>query len=798
MAVRVTYPGVYVQEVSSGTRSITGVSTSTALFVGMTPRGPMRSPKRVLDYTTFARTFGEGYSAGELPRQVQQFFVNGGREAWVVRVADGDAAATLALLGSDGSTPVLTLTARDSGGVGNLLRAEVDYETSRPESTFRLILRRLETDARGALVEAESETFSDLSMDRNHGRFVERALESSRLASAKVPSGLDGVLTPFTGYSISGLLYDPGTPPGDVATNMRGLLGSDHDQITIRVDGGPPLPVTLGDPTAGTPFSSWETAINAQLASYGTSVTVGVESAGGFVYLVVRSTTGGGHVEIGPAVSRDAAVILQLGTAQGGLEVHGRALQRPIPTGLVADLGMRTAMPWFPRDLGALVASSGGTFDWSLGSESGSVAVASGTSFAEGGAYPIPASGPIFGSLLNVRANLAALRTGVATSEWEGRLGEGSLRLHFRRETTPDQDTAGSAARLRFTRAGAPVAELNDYFEVRPSGANVARYRFGLTAGGTFHGAGVRGDDGGLPRPDDYDDAYQRVERAVPHFTLLVLPRARTATDQQSDSDRGDLWGPASVFCQGRRAFLIVDPRSGWRSREDVMDRTNGVFGYRRGAVGDHAALYWPRLRVATSDGLREIDPAGSIAGLMARTDASRGVWKAPAGIEADIRGVRGVEHPLSDEDNGIINQEAVNAIRDFPNGITSWGARTLAGTASSTNTDYRYVPVRRLALYIEESLYRGLKFAVFEPNAEPLWAQLRMTAGSFMHRLFRQGAFKGAKARDAYFVKVDRETTTADDINQGVVNVVVGFAPVKPAEFVVVTIRQLAGQDQV
>ena len=151
----------------------------------------------------------------------------------------------------------------------------------------------------------------------------------------------------------------------------------------------------------------------------------------------------------------------------------------------------------------------------------------------------------------------------------------------------------------------------------------------------------------------------------------------------------------------------------------------------------------------------------------------------------------------MSDPENGIINPEAVNAIRVFPNGIVSWGARTMDGFDNSGNLDYKYVPVRRLALFIEESLYRGLKFAVFEPNDEPLWAQIRLAAGAFMNNLFRQGAFQGQKASDAYFVKVDAETTTQNDINLGIVNVVVGFAPLKPAEFVIITIQQMAGQVQ-
>jgi len=258
------------------------------------------------------------------------------------------------------------------------------------------------------------------------------------------------------------------------------------------------------------------------------------------------------------------------------------------------------------------------------------------------------------------------------------------------------------------------------------------------------------------------------------------------------------IWGPASAFCQQRRAFLLVDPKETWRSVDDAVNGTTGVSSLRTGLVPDYAAVYWPRIQIAMPQGSRRtVDPSGTIAGLMARIDANRGVWKAPAGIEADLRSVRGVERTMSDPENGVINPEAVNAIRVFPNGIVSWGARTMDGFNNSGNDDYKYIPVRRLALFIEESLYRGLKFAVFEPNDEPLWAQIRLAAGAFMNNLFRQGAFQGQKASDAYFVKVDAETTTQNDINLGIVNVVVAFAPLKPAEFVVIIIQQKAGQVQ-
>jgi phage tail sheath protein FI len=222
-----------------------------------------------------------------------------------------------------------------------------------------------------------------------------------------------------------------------------------------------------------------------------------------------------------------------------------------------------------------------------------------------------------------------------------------------------------------------------------------------------------------------------------------------------------------------------------------------GIIAVRMGMSTTYAALYWPRLKVAGDSGVVDIDPAGTVAGVMARTDTRRGVWKAPAGLEATMIGVRGLEYRVSDRENGVTNPIAANTLRVFATGAVVWGARTMAGFDNSGEDDYKYVPVRRLALMIEESLYRGLKFAVFEPNDYRLWGQIRLAAGAFMHNLFRQGAFQGAKASEAYQVLCDETTTTQNDINLGVVNVVVKFAPLKPAEFVAIVVTQLAGQVQ-
>ena len=182
---------------------------------------------------------------------------------------------------------------------------------------------------------------------------------------------------------------------------------------------------------------------------------------------------------------------------------------------------------------------------------------------------------------------------------------------------------------------------------------------------------------------------------------------------------------------------------------------------------------------------------------MYAAIDSSRGVWKAPAGTEATLTGVQSVVYKLTDTENGVLNPLGLNCFRIFPiYGPVSWGARTLVGSDAEAS-QWKYVPVRRLALYIEESLYRGTKWAVFEPNDEPLWAQLRLNIGAFMHNLFQQGAFQGSSPTTAYLVKCDKDTTTQNDIDAGVVNVLVGFAPLKPAEFVYIQIQQLAGQLQ-
>jgi phage tail sheath protein FI len=253
----------------------------------------------------------------------------------------------------------------------------------------------------------------------------------------------------------------------------------------------------------------------------------------------------------------------------------------------------------------------------------------------------------------------------------------------------------------------------------------------------------------------------------------------------------------AVKLCTDRRAIYILDAPQ-HDGKRDTMDSIMNWLDSNASLRSRNAAVYFPRVDIAdplNGFRLRPTAPSGTIAGLYARTDSARGVWKAPAGTEASLSGVQKLEYKLTDPENGVLNPLAINCLRNFPvYGPVCWGARTLYG-ADQLSDDYKYIPVRRLALFIEESLYRGTQWVVFEPNDEPLWAQIRLNVGAFMHNLFRQGAFQGQTPQEAYFVKCDKVTTTQSDINLGIVNVVVGFAPLKPAEFVVIQIQQMAGQ---
>jgi phage tail sheath protein FI len=233
--------------------------------------------------------------------------------------------------------------------------------------------------------------------------------------------------------------------------------------------------------------------------------------------------------------------------------------------------------------------------------------------------------------------------------------------------------------------------------------------------------------------------------------------------------------------------MCILEPPAAWSTVDQAVAGASSSSFLR----SPNAAMYFPR--IAGPGPPR--GPAGAVAGVFARSDVLRGVWAAPAGVEAALRWVEDLNVPVSDAQNGRLNPLGVNCLRNFAGaGPVVWGART---TADEGDADWKYVNVRRMAIFLEQSLDRGLEWATLEPNDEPLWGRIRAEAGAFLDDLFRRGAFAGTTPREAYFVKCDRDTVTRDDVDSGVLNVVVGFAPARPAEFVDIRVRLAAAAAQ-
>jgi uncharacterized protein len=392
--------------------------------------------------------------------------------------------------------------------------------------------------------------------------------------------------------------------------------------------------------------------------------------------------------------------------------------------------------------------------------------------------------------------NRGQLRTAVANAASTAGAGitvalDGSNRLVLTSITTgpnssvtvlPAPNDASAACLLGRANGG---SEVSGSAALRPVAATT-----------TFTG----GNDGAVPTASAIVPAsgtggiYGLGSRTFPRFNLLVLPGVTSASAQEV--------GAALAYCRQERAFLLVDTPTentpgGWVTDPPALGSIP--------AQGEHGALYYPRLQVfETRPGGRRVEldlpPAGAVAGVFAATDRSRGVWKAPAGRSAGIVGASGLTAPTDDDLSGQLNPRGVNVLRNFPGaGTVIWGARTLRGD-DNASSEFKYVPIRRLTDFIASSLYLGTAFAVFEPNDPTLWGQLRLAVNTFMKRLFDQGAFQQSAKRaesDSFFVVCDETVNPQAEIDLGRVNVVVGFAPLKPAEFVIITITQISALEE-
>jgi phage tail sheath protein FI len=645
MPAALTYPGVYIREVPSGSRSIVGASTSIGAFVGGFARGPVDSAVRMFSFADFETNFGGIDGAHPASFAVSQFFINGGGTAYAVRVVNGARPAIITMQDWTGAGPALRATAgrmignravTDPGTWGNALRIDVDYRTADPDNQFNLIVSEIRV--RDGIAEPmRTEVFRNLTM-------------------ASGPS------------------------------NAVAVVNAGSALVTLDVD------------------SAWTVARPAATGSYSDDLVATPPT--------LTNLTGPGKIDIDLGTGVEA-VNIDFGTGSPAtLAAAAATLQDAIRNALPAN---------------RLFAQATVTI------ENGRIRVAPGRNSPD---YA-PAT------IVTIADN-----TGTFAAELTLDAGIANIEQYFAEATTGLVDTANTHA---------------------------------ATAGSALDAAALTGNRSARTGIYALDD--------IEAFNMLAIPEAAELDTAPNLTHQIAVMAPALAYVVERRAMLFIDPPSTVDTLAEAEAWLHDIAGLR----SPNSVAYYPRLRVSdpTNDGrLRDIVPSGTMAGVWARTDGESGVWKAPAGTTASLRGVIELTQVLSDPQNGVLNPAGLNVLRSFDiPGNIAWGARTLVG-ADLLASDWKYIPVRRTALFIESSLFDGLQWAVFQPNADPLWLEIRGAVNAFMQGLFRQGAFKGTSPREAYIVRCGPDTTTQADINAGIVNIFVGFAPLQPAEFVVVSLQ--------
>jgi uncharacterized protein len=749
---------------------------------------------------------------------VKQFFGNGGNDCYVIRVAHNAQKASVVLknLGNpsnpaDAANPsrtVLRARAKNAGNWGNAVYLEVTYNTPNPDETFNLrVIYRV------ANTEIASESFSNLSMNPASPRFAPNFVtQSSKLIDLELASGLNlATATPaIDGYSQSRRPIS--TAGTGLATALNGLIypadsANLRSKFEIAVNDGQFIPIDLrADPT-WTEFSGDRNAIatevQARINALLGAVVAGLQIScswqlvhDDFYVLRIASNTlpasSRTSVRIRRAATNDLSGSLMLGLDQGGTEVTRYSNFRPVPNATFVTGDINAIASLTQNAFNQLTVSGTSV---SLLSTTGSnlLQTTSGTDrwYRDALASAVNAHND------GVREKLAIVAQKVNSTP----------SLPFRAEVwgyhlalIPTTGTINSTLSLTTGNEGGGGTNIGVGGAPNLFTTNTRQYALGTTGTSSYQdGAGDigRDDDGNPLTKEDFignelDQSGFHALDSVDLFNLMVIPE----DSDISDSDRQALYGEASIYCQQKRAFLLMDSPIDWTDGDRPKADSTKVNSLRALVVKDYSAVFYPKIQYSDAGVKKFMGASGLIAGVIARTDATRGVWKAPAGLEADLRGILDLEVNLTDKENGVLNKLGVNCLRKFPSGFVNWGARTLDGS-DDIGSEWKYIPIRRLALFLEESLFRGTKWIVFEPNDEPLWAQIRLNINAFMNGLFRQGAFQGSTPDKAYFVKCDSETTTQADRNLGIVNIEVGFAPLKPAEFVIIKIQQIAGDLQ-
>ncbi|MFM0225675.1 phage tail sheath family protein [Paraburkholderia dipogonis] len=742
-------------------RTIMGVATSIAAFAGAAARGPVNKPIHLFSFSDYERIFGGLAIDSEMSYAVRQFFLNGGTDAYAVRIVK-DASIAEITLSSVAAANVLKVIALDAGSSGNGIQVRVDHLTSNPGSTFNIAFLR---DADGA-----AETYLNVSMNSADARYV---LDLVNGVSQLVK------LTRLVDKATLDALA-PGASGSAPQVDVGAVLDANHNEFRVSVNGLAPVKVVLalpGDINGGTPSqrldslcAAIQTKVRAQSNGLAAYANLTCARPPNTQQIVLTSGVGGesSTVRVMSGQKNNATGVLKLGAEAGGIDVDAVAVIRPAP---VPEHATLTSDVFANADLNSLPDATHSVLRISLDGYGPDVVDIGATGAA--GAGLVPKMNDVAARL---QAAVRALKPGNPSyRDFTSTVSGKSLVLA----------TGSRGAGSSISVTAAPDKSIADEFHLLTGALTTQPNNVLLTGGGETPYADADMYPAFIGDRSAREGLYAL--ESVDLFNILCLPGV---------TDTGVLMD-AAAYCEERRAFFVIDSPPSAGTPAQMVASVSGTDLPK----SDHAAVYYPWVYIADplkNGKLRLTPPSGTVAGLYARTDAERGVWKAPAGTDATLVGVQGSAYMLTNGENGALNPLGANCLRTFPVfGAVSWGARTLRG-ADEMTSEYKYVPVRRLALFLEESLYRGTQWVVFEPNDEPLWAQIRLNLGAFMNSLFRLGAFQGKSTREAYLVKCDRETTTQDDINRGVVNILVAFAPLKPAEFVVIRIQQLAGQIQV
>lgn len=299
-----------------------------------------------------------------------------------------------------------------------------------------------------------------------------------------------------------------------------------------------------------------------------------------------------------------------------------------------------------------------------------------------------------------------------------------------------------------------------------------------------------REDPKAAPRPIDYRDALDALAIELPDFNLLCIPHDPAV----GNATRREIHRLASRYCREHRAFLLIDAPPEWAGLVDVRDPWSdlGVSRQREGLALESCAMFYPRVLVAEDGQEVPVGPSGAVAGLIARFDRKRGMWQPPAGRDATILGISRLEHETTEEDATRFANEGVCVLRTLPEAVVSWGARTMAG---HTGSWWKFIPIRRMAMFVERSIQEGTKWVAREPNDPLLWHAVQRNVEEFLKMLWKVGALEGATREEAYFCRCDDQTTTPDLMELNLVRFHVGFAPVRPEEFMVLEFTQPCGR---